>query len=190
MKRFSALLCFLLLAGPALAQRDRSRDWGVGVTEKKQKVGVWEYFAPTHSGGRVLVQRYDHDAHKLLYFQNSGDDLVLVETQPNDWRMCRVQQPPLFLGGNGVLSSYLRDVVYPENAQANNVQGCVRVAIVVDTLGQVRSLKVRQGIGAGCDEEALRVARTIPQTWIPARIGSRAVVSEFELPVTFRLAPR
>ncbi len=45
-----------------------------------------------------------------------------------------------------------------------------------------------RSIGGGCNQEALRVARTIPNEWIPARIGTRAVPVEYELTLTFRMA--
>ncbi|RZK62218.1 MAG: energy transducer TonB, partial [Hymenobacter sp.] len=57
------------------------------------------------------------------------------------------------------------------------------------TLGQVSSYRLAQRIGRVCDEEAMRVARTIPPTWVPARMGSHAVAVDYELPFNFRLKP-
>ena len=59
---------------------------------------------------------------------------------------------------------------------------------IVDTLGVAQNHKVLTGIGAGCDEEALRVARSIPHEWIPGRKAGRAVPVEYELPFVFRIA--
>jgi protein TonB len=61
------------------------------------------------------------------------------------------------------------------------------VEFVVDTLGRISNHKVVQSIGNGCDEEALRVARTLPNEWVPGRLGTKAVPVVYELPFTFRL---
>ena len=62
------------------------------------------------------------------------------------------------------------------------------VTFVIDTLGHTSNYHLTQRIGGGCDEEALRIAQTVPEQWVPARVGSRAVTVEYELPLNFRLA--
>jgi protein TonB len=59
---------------------------------------------------------------------------------------------------------------------------------VIDTLGTARDYQVLSGIGSGCDEEALRIARSIPHEWLPGRKNGQAVPVEYELPFTFRIA--
>jgi protein TonB len=71
---------------------------------------------------------------------------------------------------------------------ARNIQGQVTIGFAIDTLGRAADHRVLRSIGGGCDQEALRVARTIPNEWIPARIGTRAVPAEYELTLTFRMA--
>ncbi|WP_460613370.1 MULTISPECIES: energy transducer TonB [Hymenobacter] len=186
------LLLLLLLLGTSAAQAQKLRKNEIesGTLEKGEKVGVWEYYAYTRDGSQVVAQKYDHTAKKLLFYRPFDDIPYQVQTPSGEWTRQRVTHPVFFIGGDAALAQYMSKLNYPESAQSKNVQGRVLVSFVVDTLGQASNHQVLLGIGSGCDEEALRVARTIPAQWIPARIGSRAVVSRHELPFTFRLRPQ
>ena len=187
--RHWVLLGLLLASGPVAAQKLRETDWERGLMNKKTKVGIWEYFGRTPAQRQVLVQRYDHDKQQLLYYRPAGDVLYRAEIAPGVWRSRLLDQPPLFIGGDAALAAFTTQLNYPEQAQARNVQGRVVVSFLIDTLGQASGYKLLSKIGSGCDEEALRVVRSVPANqWIPGRIGSRRVAVEYELPLTFRLA--
>ena len=185
---FLALISWLANSEPAQAQRLRETKFEKGFQDKGHKTGVWEYYGYTPSGEKVVVQRYDYDAGKLLYFRPGPDVTCHAELSPGQWSYVRPDQPPLFIGSDAALAEYTRRLVYPAAAVSRNIQGKVVVAFVIDTLGQPSKYHLVQRIGGGCDEEALRVARTLPAQWVPARLGSRAVAVEYELPLNFRLA--
>lgn len=93
-----------------------------------------------------------------------------------------VEQMPELIGG---LSSIQNKIVYPDIAKRANVQGRVIIQFVVNERGEVENPKVIRAIGAGCDEEALRVvsqARFIPghQRGVPVRV-------QYTIPVVFML---
>ncbi|SNC76511.1 protein TonB [Hymenobacter gelipurpurascens] len=182
------VLLALLSAGSTQAQKLKKTEWESGQIEKGEKIGVWEYYAYTRDGRQVITQKYDHTAKKLLFFRDFDDVTYAVQKASGDWSREHLTQPPLFLGGDAALSPFMSKLNYPTQAQSKNIQGKVLVSFVVDTLGRAADHKVMLGIGGGCDEEALRVCRNIPNQWLPARIGSRAVVVRHELPFTFRLA--
>lgn len=186
--RLGLCLLFTCIALPGMAQKMYTSEWESGMMEKKNKVGVWEYFSYTPSKRQVVVQRYDHTTKKLLYFRPTSESYYNVEVRPGQWTRRLVDQPPLFIGGDPALANYTTKLSYPSVAQERNIQGRVIITFVLDTLGHATGHKVLRGIGGGCDEEALRVARTIPDQWIPARVGTRAMPVEYELPLTFRLA--
>ncbi|SHI37990.1 protein TonB [Hymenobacter daecheongensis DSM 21074] len=171
----------------SLAQRTRTTEYESGMVEKGAKIGVWEYYAHTRDGRQVTIQKYDHTARKLLFYRPIEDIPYEVEVQPGQWTRSRVDQPPLFIGGDPALAAFTTKLVYPKAAQDRNLQGRVVVALTIDTLGQASGHKVLTSVGGGCDEEALRVARKIPNQWIPARKGGRAVPIVYELPFTFKL---
>lgn len=171
----------------AVAQRQRTTTWESGTLEKGQKVGEWEYYSYSVLGERVVSQRYDHTANKLLYSRPDDKVYQVQAADSSRWGPAVLTQPPWFIGGHEALAAYTGKLNYPAAAQSRNVQGQVIIGFVVDTLGRVSAHRVLRGIGSGCDEEALRVSRTIPHKWLPGRLGSRAVPVLYELPFTFRL---
>lgn len=185
---FWILLSLLLLAGTSQAQRLRETKFEKGTLDKGQKTGTWEYYGYTPSGEKVVVQRYDYDARRLVYFRPGPDVLCHTEVSPGKWSYVRLDQPPLFIGSDVALAEYTSRLVYPLAAQERNIQGKVLVAFLIDTLGHISGHRLVQRIGGGCDEEALRVARAVPAQWVPARLGNRAVAVEYELPLNFRLS--
>ena len=192
MIRNCTLLAFGLLLGlltslTALGQAPQLAKYQKGTTEKGQKVGVWEYYGYTATGQQVVVQRYDHDKNKMVFFREVPYATYFTEVKPGEWRYVQPDQPPMFVGGAWVLGYHMAQLVYPQEAQERLLQGKVTVTIQIDTLGHVASYRLTQRVGRSCDEEAMRVARTIPQTWVPARIGSRAVAVEYELPFNFSM---
>jgi protein TonB len=183
---FSLSIC-LLTATTALAQKEHETRYERGTLTKGQKTGVWEYFGYTPSGEKVVVQRYDYDRGRLLYFRPGPDVMCNAEVSPGKWSYVRPDQPPFFIGGDAALAEYTSKLSYPASAQASNIQGKVVVAFLIDTLGHTSKHHIVRRIGGGCDEEALRIARTVPEQWVPARVGGRAVPVEYELPLNFRL---
>jgi len=55
---------------------------------------------------------------------------------------------------------------YPEEAKKNNISGSVIVSFTVLVSGELVDIKVQQGIGYGCDEEAVRIIKLMPK-WKP-----------------------
>lgn len=98
-----------------------------------------------------------------------------------------VEEPPTFPGGEDKMMEYLfKNIKYPAIAKENNIQGRVYVTFIVDKDGKVKDAKVLRGIGGGCDEEALRVIKNMPQ-WKAGRQNGRNVMVSFNLPVLFNL---
>ena len=188
--QISVLLLFFFIPIQLFAQQNRQTQWESGVLENKQKVGIWEYFGYTASKRQVTVMRYDHTVKKLLYYRPIEESSYNTELSPGNWTRRLVDQPPLYIGGDAALATYTSKVNYPQAAQDQQIQGKVLIGIVVDTLGHASGHHVVQRLGGGCDEEALRASQKIPDQWIPARVGTRAVPVEYELPFTFRLVSR
>ena len=98
-----------------------------------------------------------------------------------------VEEMPSFPGGEDKMLQYIHDhVKYPPIARENNIQGRVYVSFVVDKDGKIKDSKILRGIGGGCDEEALRVVKSMPD-WKAGRQNGRSVQVQFNLPVNFTL---
>lgn len=98
-----------------------------------------------------------------------------------------VEQMPEFPGGEDALIKYLsKNLNYPDSALRAGVQGKVYISFTVKKDGSITNASVLRGIGAGCDEEALRVIRNMPE-WIPGRQRGREVDVLFTIPIVFKL---
>lgn len=93
-----------------------------------------------------------------------------------------VEDAPMLLGG---LDELQRRIQYPEIAKRAGVEGRVFLQFVVDQEGNVVDPQVIRGIGAGCDEEALRALQTMK--FVPGVQSGERVNVKMSLPVTFRL---
>ncbi len=98
-----------------------------------------------------------------------------------------VEEMPTFPGGEGELQGYLKkNIKYPAIARENNITGRVYVNFIVDREGKIKDAKILRGIGGGCDEEALRVVRSMP-AWKPGKQNGRTVNVSFNMPIFFNL---
>jgi protein TonB len=85
------------------------------------------------------------------------------------------------------LNKYVSEhIKYPNEARENNVEGRVIVKFVVNEDGTLSDVTVVRGIGAGCDEEAVRMVRSMP-SWNAAKQGGNKVKCYYTLPVIFKL---
>lgn len=96
-----------------------------------------------------------------------------------------VEQQAEFPGGPGAWGRFMQKTLkYPSAAQRANVGGRVLVSFVVNTDGSVQDIQILKGVGFGCDEEAIRIIKSMPR-WNPGRQSGRAVRSRFTQPITF-----
>ncbi|MDA1332655.1 MAG: energy transducer TonB, partial [Bacteroidetes bacterium] len=93
-----------------------------------------------------------------------------------------VEQSPELIGGLPGLQKKIR---YPEIAKKAGVEGRVYLQFVVDEQGNVHDPIVTRGIGAGCDEEAIRAIREAK--FKPGKQRGKAVKVKMSLPITFKL---
>jgi len=94
------------------------------------------------------------------------------------------QLPEYRFGLEGLKQYFDKHLVYPKEAKKKGVEGTVYVSFVVDTAGALGDFIIKEGIGYGCDEEAVRLLKgTSP--WSPARNEGKAVAIRYVMPVRF-----
>lgn len=94
---------------------------------------------------------------------------------------------PEFPGGLEALGQFIaRNIHYPSTARKNKTQGKVLVSFVIDKDGTVTDIKIKRGIGDGCDEEALRVIAMMPK-WRPGVQNGKLVRVAYSVPLAFTL---
>lgn len=79
------------------------------------------------------------------------------------------------------------NIKYPAQARRLNVEGRVYVEFIVGKDGKISDAIAVKGIGAGCDEEAVRIIMAAP-SWNPAKQRGKPVRQRMVLPITFKLA--
>ena len=98
-----------------------------------------------------------------------------------------VEQMPEFPNGQEALMLYIaKQVKYPAEAKKAGAYGRVFIGFIVEPDGSLSDFKVLRGIGYGCDEEALRVVKSMPK-WQPGMHRGKAVRVQYLVPVNFRL---
>lgn len=94
---------------------------------------------------------------------------------------------PSFRGGNKAVMEYLRqNVVYPEQARKDSVEGRVVVSFVIEKDGSITKPAVVRSLHPLLDAEALRVVVAMPK-WSPGMTMGKRVAVKYNLPVTFKL---
>ena len=89
-------------------------------------------------------------------------------------------------GMKGFTRYLLENLKYPITAREAGTQGMVVLSFVVTAQGKIDAVEVLQGIGNGCDEEAVRVI-TRSGTWSPGIKDGKAVATRMNFPVNFKL---
>ncbi|MFA8341837.1 MAG: energy transducer TonB [Rhodothermaceae bacterium] len=93
-----------------------------------------------------------------------------------------VEQMPEPIGGIGAIQ---KKIVYPELAKRAGVQGRVFIKAYVDERGNVTKVELVKGIGAGCDEEALKAVKATQ--FKPGKQRMKPVKVQVVVPVIFKL---
>jgi protein TonB len=118
------------------------------------------------------------------------EDIVFeapVEEEVADEIFTIVEDQPSPKGGMAAFYEYVgKKLKYPAQARRMGIEGKVFVEFVVDKDGSITDVKAIKGIGAGCDEEAIRVIQTAPK-WNPGKQRGRPVKVRMILPITFKL---
>lgn len=114
--------------------------------------------------------------------------VVKVEKPKEEEIFVGVEQQPEYPGGEKAMYRFLSDKInYPAAATRANISGRVTVQFVVEKDGSIGTVKVLKGIGFGCDEEAMRVIKSMPK-WSPGKQNGRAVRVYYTIPVMFQLS--
>jgi protein TonB len=98
-----------------------------------------------------------------------------------------VEEPASPKGGMPAFYKYVGEKVkYPAQARRMGIEGKVFVEFVIGKDGSISEVRAVKGIGAGCDEEAVRIVQSAP-SWTPGKQRGKAVKQRMVLPITFKL---
>ncbi|MCK9413886.1 MAG: energy transducer TonB [Prolixibacteraceae bacterium] len=150
----------------------RARGWFKG----NNRDSIWEYF----NDKGELEQKLDFTHNQVLYYQTIFAKHPFRVISKTDTVMSILDRPPLFIGGMSRLNDCVNNELrIPLHKPEQNVQGTVYVAVTIDSLGKTSRQRIIKGIGKACNEEALRVMRSIPDDWIPGVLNDQFVTVDY-----------
>ncbi len=95
---------------------------------------------------------------------------------------------PQFPGGQRALSSFLsNNLKYPTSASQSQIEGTVLIGFVVDKNGNIKNIKILKSLHYACDEEAIRVLKSMPQ-WIPGKHHGENVSVNYRIPIVYKFS--
>ena len=124
--------------------------------------------------GRDIVE-------EIIESDNSDD--AVVKEEIFTW----AEEMPQFPGGSSeLLKFFAQNIIYPEIAKRAEVEGKINLSFIVDKNGSISDIQIVKGIGAGCDEEAVRILKMMPR-WSPGKQNGKPVLTRINIPVVFKL---
>lgn len=141
-----------------------------------------------------IVEDLQPDASQPDLRQPAEEEPAIEAEEPDAPAEPAVSRPlmisevePTFPGGSRAMMRFIqRNYRYPSAAQDNLVEGMVIVRFVVEEDGGISNVSVVKGIGYGCDQEATRLVKAMPN-WIPGEQGGTKVPVYRTIPISFRL---
>ena len=98
-----------------------------------------------------------------------------------------VEHMPEPVGGYEAFYRFVnKKLRYPPEARRIGIGGTVFLSFIVNEKGEMVDLEIARGIGAGCDEEVLRIFKNPPK-WHPGKQRGKPVKVKQVIPVKFVL---
>lgn len=161
------------------------RGLGSGCDEEAirivEKMPKW---TPGSVNGKVCRVQYNIPIRFMLPCDKLIDTADLNDGVHYDYEKI-VEVAPQFPGGEDSLNHFLlSQIVYPKEAQDNQIQGTVYVGFTINEDGSVSDVRIMRSVGAGLDEEAMRVISMMPK-WTPAQNKGKPTRVDMCIPVRF-----
>ncbi len=96
---------------------------------------------------------------------------------------------PEYPGGFGEMMKFMHaNIKYPKTALEGKKSGKGMIKVTVMEDGSLSEISVIKNIPGcpECDEEAIRVIKTMPK-WIPGKLAGKTVPLLYNIPISFRL---
>ena len=135
-----------------------------------------EWMGNHKNGNKYYQERYSNgELIKGVSYDTLGQEYIYTELR----------------GTQGIKEFYkyvVKKLRYPSNARRRGIQGRVFVEFEVGKNGQVFNEQIIKGISVGCDNEVLRIIRSLPDDFFePYTIRGQPEKQKIVLPITFQL---
>lgn len=120
-------------------------------------------------------------------YQPASTIPIIPEPEKEENIVTFADQMPEFDGGQVSLAKFMKkNFRYPDHALRMNIEGKVFVSFIVNKDGTISNIAVAKGLGAGCDEEAIKLMTLMPK-WKPGRQNGIIVKVRCIMPISFQI---
>lgn len=129
---------------------------------------------------RIDIEGTDiFNQHEFILPTPEPEERAIIETFPEETASPK--------GGFEAFYKFVSEKIkYPVQARRMGIEGRVFVEFVINKDGSLTDVKAIKGIGAGCDEEAVRIVQSAP-SWNPGKQRGKTVRQRYTLPIIFKL---
>lgn len=136
---------------------------------------------------------YHAKSYKRYWKKHERVEIPLALEADNSYNIYGLHQleeaaKPYFADGSNMANYILHNLKYPEAAKATEVFGTVTLSFIVETNGNVSNITIKNSVGGGCDNEAIRLLQGTH--WIPAVKNGKYVRSYNTQDITFTIGER
>lgn len=94
---------------------------------------------------------------------------------------------PEYPGGKAAMDEYVKtNMVYPQMAKDNGIEGVVGLTFIVKADGSIGNIKIKRMIDPDLEAEAIRLVKNMPK-WVPADKNGTPVDATAEADINFSL---
>ena len=142
---------------------------------------------------RVLFDRNEKNEATILKVYSFQDALKPAPIEPSppyhnygQSKQEQVETVAEFPGGINKARQFIaNNLKYPNKAVEHGVNGTVEAKFTIEVDGSITNIDVVKKLGYGCDEEVIRVLKSMPK-WKPATLKGKSVKSYFTMPISFK----
>jgi hypothetical protein len=146
------------------------------------RIGIWKFY----DNEKNLEQEIDMTNQAVLFYKTKYSQHPFKIIDGTDTLVAVLDRPPLYIGGSSRINDFIsRELVLPLHKSKDNVKGTVFVEFLISSDGMTSQFRVLKGISSGCNAEALRVVRLLPNEWIPGVLKERNISVFYTIPVRF-----
>lgn len=154
----------------------------IGWYKQNRRDSIWEFYDRKGE----LEQKFDLSNNQVLQYKTNFANHIFKIFTGGDTILSKLERPPLFFGGSSWLADYVEEELsIPLHKEGEKVTGVVYVSFMIDSLGATSHHRILKGIGKACNNEALRVIKSIPDDWLPGVYDGHFVSVEYTVILVF-----
>jgi Gram-negative bacterial TonB protein C-terminal len=147
-----------------------------------QRSGIWEYY---NEQGE-LEQRLDFTNLEVLLYRTQLASHPFRIIRSRDSIVSVLDRPPLYLGGQSRIDKFINEAItVPFHKQNDKIKGKVFVEFTIDSVGKTSNHHILKGLNVGCNYEALRIVKALPDAWFPGVYEGKNVSVNYVILINF-----